>query len=85
MSKKNSANFEKSINLLEELVSKMEEDSISLNQMLEYYEQGNSLIQDCEKSLESARKQLQTIKAKASHTSPKDASKINDNDENELF
>jgi len=64
----------------------MEEDSIPLNQLLEYYEKGNDLLQQCENSLAEARKQLQTIKDKASNSPANKAPAADqDNDDIELF
>ena len=84
MSKASTADFESSLEKLEEIVESMEEDSIPLEQLLKHYEQGNSLIKDCEASLKAARKQLETIRTKSQKQSPS-IKEDNSDDEIRLF
>ena len=57
--KKNS--FEESINRLEELVDKMELGESSLEQNLEWFEEGMDLIKTCQKHLVVADKRVQEL------------------------
>lgn len=88
MSKKSTtANFETSLQKLEEIVSAMEEESIPLEDLLKYYENGNKLIKECESSLQQARKQLEVIRKKSqtdTKTTPSTKDENND-DEIRLF
>lgn len=86
MSKKSTTNFETSLQQLEEIVSSMEQDSIPLEELLKQYEQGSTLIKQCEASLTEAKKQLDTIrkKAKTPAATPKKSDDIAD-DEISLF
>ena len=86
MSKKKNIDFEATLDELEKVVSAMEEESIPLKDLLKYYEKGNQLIEDCESSILSARKQLETIKAKTTATPAKPANNADqDDDEIRLF
>ena len=57
--KKNS--FEESINRLEELVDKMESGESSLEQNLEWFEEGMDLIKKCQTHLVGADKRVQEL------------------------
>jgi len=57
--KKNS--FEESINRLEELVDKMESGESSLEQNLEWFEEGMDLIKTCQTHLVDADKRVQEL------------------------
>ena len=57
--KKNS--FEESINRLEELVDKMESGESSLEQNLEWFEEGMGLIKTCQTHLVYADKRVQEL------------------------
>ena len=86
MSKASTTDFESSLQKLEEIVESMEEESIPLEQLLKHYEQGNSLIKDCEASLKAARKQLETIRTKSQKKTPAPSTKEgNSDDEIRLF
>ena len=70
--KKNS--FEKSINRLEELVDKMESGESSLEQNLEWFEEGMDLIKTCQTHLVDADKRVQElIKSSKSEDKTKDS------------
>ena len=65
--------FEKSINRLEELVDKMESGESSLEQNLEWFEEGMDLIKTCQIHLEDADKRVQElIKSSESENKTKD-------------
>ena len=69
--KKNS--FEESINRLEELVDKMESGESSLEQNLEWFEEGMDLIKACQTHLVDADKRVQElIKPSTSEDKTKD-------------
>ena len=55
------SNFEKSINRLEELVGKMESGESSLEQNLEWFEEGMDLIKTCQTHLADADKRVQEL------------------------
>ena len=57
--KKNS--FEESINRLEELVDKMESGESSLEQNLEWFEEGMDLIKSCQVQLNNAEQKVQEL------------------------
>ncbi len=57
--KKNS--FEESINRLEELVDKMESGESTLEQNLEWFEEGMDLIKTCQTHLVNADKRVQKL------------------------
>ena len=57
--KKNS--FEESINRLEELVDKMETGKSTLEQNLEWFEEGMDLIKTCQTHLVDADKRVQKL------------------------
>ena len=53
--------FEESINRLEELVDKMESGESSLEQNLEWFEEGMDLIKKCQTHLVDADKRVQKL------------------------
>ena len=53
--------FEKSINRLEELVDKMESGESTLEQNLEWFEEGMDLIKTCQTHLADADKRVQEL------------------------
>lgn len=46
--------FENSVKKLEEIVSKLENNEISLEESIEMYKEGITLLGDCKKQLENA-------------------------------
>ena len=65
--------FEKSINRLEELVDKMESGESTLEQNLEWFEEGMDLIKTCQTHLADADKRVQElIKSSESENKTKD-------------
>lgn len=59
-------NFEKSIERLEEIVSKLEDGELSLDAALKLYEEGMKISQSCAKRLEEARKKIEVLTRNAS-------------------
>ncbi|MEQ1636543.1 MAG: exodeoxyribonuclease VII small subunit [Methylococcales bacterium] len=62
--KKNSHLFEESLAELEQLVTKMEQGDISLEQALESFERGVSLTRTCQKALQEAEQKVSILLAK---------------------
>ena len=57
-------NFEKSLAELEEIVKKLEGGSISLDEMLKYFEQGTKLVANCNKVLDETEAKLNILMKK---------------------
>lgn len=53
--------FEAALGELETIVDAMEQDSLSLEQLVAHYEKGSTLLNRCEAILKTARKRLETI------------------------
>jgi len=69
---------------LETIVSAMEEDSLPLEDLIAHYERGAKLVTECEETLKSARKRLDTIKAQGQGSaSKKPVAKTNTEDNND--
>ena len=66
--KENSAapSFELALQELETLTESMENRQLSLTELVAAYERGDELLKHCGKSLETARKKIELIQAKAS-------------------
>ncbi len=84
MSTEQSVNFEKSLKKLEDIVNTMEDESLSLELMIERYEEGVKTVKLCEKALKNAHKQLETIRQKNSNQTPSQPEETAD-DEIRLF
>jgi len=56
-----SKNFESSLAELEEIVSKMEQGELSLEESLNAFEKGIKLTKDCQKSLQSAEQKINKL------------------------
>ncbi len=59
--KKKEFNFEKSLQELEQLVKKMEEGELSLEDSLKHFERGISLTRACQKALVEAEQKVQVL------------------------
>jgi exodeoxyribonuclease VII small subunit len=57
-------NFEKSINELEKIVSKLESGDLSLDEMLKLFEEGVGISKKCSKILDDAEKKINQITKK---------------------
>jgi len=62
--KSNSINFEKTLKELEELVEKMENGNVSLEDSLKYFEHGIELTKTCQKALAEAEQKVQVLMEK---------------------
>jgi len=56
--------FEEKLTRLNEIVEKVENTTLSLEDAMKLYEEGNSLIRDLQKSLDEAETKIQVIKDK---------------------
>lgn len=54
-------NFEKSLEQLEEIVSKMEQGQLSLEQSLDAFEQGVKLTRICQETLKNAEQRVSQL------------------------
>ena len=54
--------FEEKLTRLNEIVEKVENTTLSLEDAMKLYEEGNSLIKDLQKSLDEAETKIQVIK-----------------------
>jgi len=63
-SKKAELNFEKSLERLNLLVSKMEQGNLPLEQSLQYFEEGIHIIRDCQEALQKAEQKVQILTKK---------------------
>lgn len=78
--------FEKSMEELESIVDQMDSDQLPLEQLIAHYERGAKLLADCETTLESAKKRLETISANKGATTQQPSSPASsDDDEIRLF
>ncbi len=51
-------NFEKSLNQLEDIINKLENEDVSLDESIKLFEQGVKLSNDCRKTLETAEQKI---------------------------
>jgi len=72
MAKKSSANFEVSLQELEQLVKKMDSGEFNLEESLIAFEKGISLIRQCQTTLQQAEQKVQILLEKNGelHTEP---------------
>ena len=64
MEKKTEKTFEEKLTRLNEIVEKVENTTLSLEDAMKLYEEGNALIKDLRKSLDDAETKIQVIKDK---------------------
>lgn len=53
--------YDEKIKRLEEIVSKLEEGGLSLDDSIKLYEEGTALSKECRKHLESAKIKIKTV------------------------
>ncbi len=61
MTSKPSKTFEQKMSDIEKIVSSLEHKEMPLDKSLELFEQGASLIRDCQKALQSAEQKISII------------------------
>ncbi len=64
MEKKTGKTFEEKLTRLNEIVEKVENTTLSLEDAMKLYEEGNALIKELQKSLDEAETKIQIIKDK---------------------
>ena len=64
MEKKTEKTFEEKLTRLNEIVEKVENTTLSLEDAMKLYEEGNALIKDLQKSLDEAETKIQVIEDK---------------------
>jgi exodeoxyribonuclease VII small subunit len=76
--------FEEAVAELEEIVVSMEEDQLPLQVLIDKFERGAKLHQDCEAFLTSAKKRLEVIATNTAEQSTDSAPKLPSNDDDEI-
>jgi exodeoxyribonuclease VII small subunit len=61
MAEKKSADFEKSLARLEELVEEMEGGALSLEAMIRHFEEGSGLVDQCTKKLNEVEQKIRKL------------------------
>lgn len=61
MTKKDTPNFETSLKKLEQIVSKLEDGDISLEESVKSFEEGISLVKECQKQLSTAELKVKKL------------------------
>ena len=61
MSKKDTVNFESSIKKLEQIVGKLEDGDISLEDSVKSFEEGVGLVKECQKLLSAAELKVKKL------------------------
>lgn len=67
MPKKPVASFEKNLETLEAIVSKLEKGELSLDESLKYFEQGIKLARLCQASLTEAEHKVEILMQQSEH------------------
>jgi exodeoxyribonuclease VII small subunit len=79
MSKKSTPSFDEAMEELDSLVNQMESDQLPLEELISHYERGAKLLSECETTLTSAKKRLETIKNGGTKGVTKAATKASNN------
>lgn len=58
---KNDFNFEEKLRELEQLVTRMEDGNLDLEESLEAFENGVKLVRDCQRALEAAEQKVKVL------------------------
>ena len=61
MTKKDTVNYESSLKKLEEIVSKLEDGDISLEDSVKSFEEGIGLVKECQKQLSDAELKVKKL------------------------
>ena len=61
MSKKDTVNFESSLKKLEQIVAKLEDGDISLEDSVKSFEEGVGLVKECQKELQTAELKIKKL------------------------
>ena len=57
--------FEENLKKLEAIVSKMESGSLNLDEMIKAFEEGRTLVQNCQKDLASIQQRIEKVTKQA--------------------
>lgn len=76
--------FEEAVTELEEIVISMEEDQLPLQALVDKFERGAKLHQDCEAFLTSAKKRLEVIANNTTENTTPATQKSTSNDDDEI-
>ena len=68
MPAKKTVNFEKTLAELEQLVQKMEQGDLSLEESLKYFERGIALTKTCQQALNDAEQKVKILLEKQGNT-----------------
>ena len=66
-SKDTEISFEQAMGELDSIVEQMESDQLPLEELISHYERGAKLLKECENTLNSAKKRLETIQNSATN------------------
>jgi len=58
MSEKKKETFQEKLSRLEEIVEKVENEALSLEESLKYYDEGMAIIKECQKTLNEAKTKI---------------------------
>ncbi len=58
MSEKKKESFQEKLSRLEEIVEKVENEALSLEESLKYYDEGMAIIKECQKTLNEAKTKI---------------------------
>tara|TARA_B100000686_G_scaffold350657_2_gene447217 strand:+ start:849 stop:1067 length:219 start_codon:yes stop_codon:yes gene_type:complete len=61
MTKKDTANFETSLKKLEQIVAKLEDGEITLEESVKSFEEGIGLVKECQKQLSAAELKVKKL------------------------
>ncbi len=65
MEEKNEMNFEEAFKKLSEIVEKLENEDIKLEEAMKLYEEGVGLVRMCQSRLENAERRIKTLSGKS--------------------
>ncbi len=66
--RKNDFNFEEKLRELEQLVTRMEDGNLGLEESLETFENGVKLVRECQQALETAEQKVKALTSTAGDT-----------------
>ena len=68
--------FEASLEELESIVQKMEEESLPLEELLSNYERGHQLLSHCQNLIENARKRIEVVQLERAKSAEETENKL---------
>ena len=67
------ASFEAALKELEQIVQRLEQGEVTLDEMMKLYERGKFLSDYCKQRLEEARQKIESLQTEATPTEPRPA------------